>query len=180
MPLCRSACPVLINRMDFTIRYSFGSTRCNTIVFLIVKSSLCQTHGYNSAGKPATRKQDQWASVFHLEKAFLSVCFFVFQCTVWRACKVVSRVQWYTNTTPPRVRCLFLFPFLFLSAAYTNPSKRETKIKICPKGGRDILLSYRSVYLRTPCFEMGAFMLLTHPSLLLRGFRFLIAIPNGF
>ena len=47
-----------------------------------------------------------------------SVCVFA----VWRACTAPSRVQWYPKTAPSRVQCVFLLP-----AAYTNPSKRETK-----------------------------------------------------
>ena len=80
------------------------------------------------------------------------MCFCTFECTVWRACKAPSRVQWYSKLHPlvfsvffavwrackapssvkwyPKLHTLVFsvcLCFFLLPAAYTTPSKRETK-----------------------------------------------------
>ena len=64
-----------------------------------------------------------WYTVKRLLSA--CTCFCTFECTVWRACKAPSRVQWYSKLHP-LVFSVFFLLFL-LPAAYTTPSKRETK-----------------------------------------------------
>ena len=70
----------------------------------------------------------------------MCTCFCSFECTVWRACKAPSRVQCVFLACGVRVRPSLVFsgsqklhPLVFsvllflLLAAYTTPSKRETK-----------------------------------------------------
>ena len=98
-----------------------------------------------------------WYSVWRLFSA--CTCFCPFECTVWRACKAPSRIQWYSKLHPlvfsvcilpcgVRIRhplvfsgtqklhalvlSVFFFRVFFLPAAYTRPEYARNKKKRVP------------------------------------------------